>query len=124
VAIKAEIDKLRIDGFIYPIAYTSWVSNPVPVNKKHGTICVCTDFHDLNHACPKDNFPMPFIDQIIDDCAFMKPCPSWTVFLATTKFRFTQQTSTKPHSLLPRVLLHIVSFLSASRTPVRHSNGP
>jgi hypothetical protein len=27
------------------------------------------DFHDLNHACPKDNFPTPFIDQIIDDCA-------------------------------------------------------
>jgi hypothetical protein len=33
-AIKAEIDKLRTAGFIYPIAYTSWVSNPVPVNKK------------------------------------------------------------------------------------------
>jgi hypothetical protein len=34
VAIKAKIDKLRTAGFIYPIAYTSWVSNPVPVNKK------------------------------------------------------------------------------------------
>jgi hypothetical protein len=66
---KLEIEKLRIVGFIYPIAYTSWVSNPVPVNKKQGTIRVCTDFRDLNHACPKDNFPMPFIDQIIDDCA-------------------------------------------------------
>jgi hypothetical protein len=54
--------------FIYPIAYTSWVSNPVPVNKKQGTIHVCMDFCDLNHACPKDNFPMPFIDKIIDDC--------------------------------------------------------
>jgi hypothetical protein len=68
-AIKAKIDKLCIVGFIYPIAYTSWVSNPIPVNKKQGTIHVCTDFHDLNHACPKDNFPTPFIDQIIDDCA-------------------------------------------------------
>jgi hypothetical protein len=34
VAIKDEIDKLRIVGFIYPIVYTSWVSNPIPVNKK------------------------------------------------------------------------------------------
>jgi hypothetical protein len=33
-AIKVEIDKLRDAGFIYPITYTSWVSNPVPVNKK------------------------------------------------------------------------------------------
>jgi hypothetical protein len=69
VAIKAEIDKLCTAGFIYPITYTSWVSNPVPVDKKHGTIRVCTNFHDLNNACPKDNFPTPFIDQIIDDCA-------------------------------------------------------
>jgi hypothetical protein len=68
-AIKAEIDKLRTVGFIYPISYTSWVSNPIPVDKKHGTIRVCTDFHDLNNACPKDNFPTPFIDQVIDDCA-------------------------------------------------------
>jgi hypothetical protein len=69
VAIKVEIDKLRAAGFIYPIAYTSWVSNPVPINKKQGTIHVCTEFCDLNHACPKDNFPTPFIDQIIDDYA-------------------------------------------------------
>jgi hypothetical protein len=33
-AIKAEIDKLRTAGFIYPITYTSWVSNHVPVDKK------------------------------------------------------------------------------------------
>ena len=31
---KAEIEKLRKAGFIYPIAYTTWVSNPIPVNKK------------------------------------------------------------------------------------------
>ena len=66
--IKEEIDKLCATGFIYPIKTTSWVSNPVPVNKKQGTIHVCTDFRDLNHACHKDNFPTPFIDQIIDDC--------------------------------------------------------
>jgi hypothetical protein len=68
VAIKAEIDKLRTIVFIYPIAYTSWVSNPISVNKKKGTIHVCTDFRDLNNIFPKDNFPTPFIDQIIDDC--------------------------------------------------------
>jgi hypothetical protein len=45
------------------------VSNRVPVNKKQGTIHVCTDFRDLNKAYPKDNFPTPFIDQIIDECA-------------------------------------------------------
>jgi len=37
--------------------------------KKQGMICVCIDYHDLNCACPKDNYPTPFIDQIIDECA-------------------------------------------------------
>ena len=45
-----------------------WVSNIVPVNKKQGTIRVCIDFRYLNKTCPKDNFPNPHIDQIIENC--------------------------------------------------------
>jgi hypothetical protein len=29
---------------------------------------MCIDYRDINKACPKDNFPTPFIDQIVDDC--------------------------------------------------------
>lgn len=46
-----------------------WVSNMVPVDKKQGTINVYVDYHNLNATCPKYNYPTPFIDQIIDDCA-------------------------------------------------------
>jgi hypothetical protein len=67
-AIKEEVEKLLNAGFIYPVPLTEWVSNPIPVNKKKGTICVCMDFHDLNKDFPKDNFPTPFIDQILDEC--------------------------------------------------------
>jgi hypothetical protein len=66
--IKAEVEKFLKAGFIYPIHLTQWVSNPVPIDKKQGMIHVCTDFRDLNKACPKDNYPTPFIDQIIDEC--------------------------------------------------------
>ena len=31
--VKAEIEKLCIANFINPIVYTTWVSNPIPVNK-------------------------------------------------------------------------------------------
>jgi len=37
--------------------------------KKQGMIKVCVDYRDVNQACPKDNYPTPFIDQIIDECA-------------------------------------------------------
>eukprot|EP00253_Pinus_taeda_P024867 PITA_24867 len=36
--------------------------------KKQGTIRLCVDYRDVNQACPKDNYPTPFIDQIIDKC--------------------------------------------------------
>ena len=66
--IKAEIEKLLKVGFIYLIPLTEWVSNPIPVDKKHGAIQICIDFHDLNRSCPKDNFPSQFINQILDEC--------------------------------------------------------
>ena len=68
-AIKAEVEKLLKFGFIYPVPLIEWVSNLVLVAKKQGTIRVCVDYRDLNKACPKDNYLMPFIDQIIDNCA-------------------------------------------------------
>ena len=67
--IKEEVEKLLKDGFIYPVPLTEWVSNNFPVNKKQGMIRVCIDFQDPNRACPKDNFPTPYIDQIIDNYA-------------------------------------------------------
>jgi hypothetical protein len=67
--IKDEVEKLLKVGFIYRVQLTEWMSNPVLVNKKQGMICMCIDFHDLNKAYPKDNFPTPFIDQIVNECA-------------------------------------------------------
>jgi hypothetical protein len=66
--INAEVYKLLNVGFIYLIALTERVSNPIPMNKNKGTICVCMEFCDLNKACPKDNFPTPFIDHILYEC--------------------------------------------------------
>jgi hypothetical protein len=68
-AIKAEVEKLLKYDFIYLVPLTEWVSNLFLVAKKQGTIRVCIDYRDLNKTYPKDNYPMPFIDQIIDNCA-------------------------------------------------------
>lgn len=52
--------------FIRPVDYEKWISNIVPVTKPTGGIRICTNFRDLNKACPKDDFPLPNIDMIID----------------------------------------------------------
>ena len=36
------------------------------VNKKTGKWRICVDFTDLNNACPKDHFPIPWINQLVD----------------------------------------------------------
>eukprot|EP00253_Pinus_taeda_P026653 PITA_26653 len=61
-AIKAEVEKLLKDGFIYPIPLIGWVSIIIPVDKKQGTIRVYVDYRDINRACPKaDQHKMAFI---------------------------------------------------------------
>ena len=86
-AVKDEVEKLLKVGFIYPIALTELVSNPVPIDKKQGTIRVCTDFRDLNKACPKDNYPTPFIDQIIMLVREVRCSRLWMVSPDTIKFK-------------------------------------
>ena len=69
ISIKEEVEKKINAGFIYLVPLTEWVSNIILVIKKQGTIRVFVDYRYVNQACPKDNYPTPFIDQIIDDCA-------------------------------------------------------
>ncbi|RVW59143.1 Transposon Ty3-I Gag-Pol polyprotein [Vitis vinifera] len=46
-----------------------WLANVVPVPKKDGKVRVCVDFRDLNKASPKDDFPLPHIDMLVDSTA-------------------------------------------------------
>jgi hypothetical protein len=99
--IKVEVEKLLKDDFIYPIHLTQWVSNPVSVNKKQGTIRVCTNFHDLNKACPKDNFSTPFIDQIIYECAGCKAFSFMDIFLGYNQIQIKPEDQKKTTFICP-----------------------
>ncbi|CAL8175714.1 unnamed protein product [Prunus armeniaca] len=65
--IEAEFDKLLAVGFIEEVSYSEWLANVVLVAKQEkGKWRVCVDYIDLNKACPKDNFSLPRIDQLVD----------------------------------------------------------
>ncbi|XP_014490794.1 uncharacterized protein LOC106753490 [Vigna radiata var. radiata] len=66
VAVQKEVDKLVKAGFIWEITYTTWLANVVMVKKANGQWRMCVDFIDLNKACPKDNYPLPSIDRLVD----------------------------------------------------------
>ena len=65
-AIKSEVAKLKQARAIKEVFYPQWLANTVVVKKKTGKWRVCVDFTDLNKTCPKDPFPMPKIDQLVD----------------------------------------------------------
>ena len=65
-AIKLEVQRLKEAGVIREIFFPEWLANTVIVKKKNGKWRVCVDFTYLNRACPKDPFPMPKIDQLVD----------------------------------------------------------
>uniref|UniRef100_A0A251S1L9 Putative reverse transcriptase domain-containing protein n=1 Tax=Helianthus annuus TaxID=4232 RepID=A0A251S1L9_HELAN len=54
---------------IREVKYPKWLANVVVVQKKNGKWRVCVDFTDLNKACPKDPFPLPHIDSMMDATA-------------------------------------------------------
>ena len=64
--IQVEVDNLLDAGFIREIKYSECLANVVVVPKKRGKWRVYVDYTDLNDACPKDSFPLPRIDQIVD----------------------------------------------------------
>ncbi|KAI4325842.1 hypothetical protein MLD38_031206 [Melastoma candidum] len=64
-----EVKKLFRAGYIRTSRYTEWISSIVPVLKKNSKIRVCINFRDLNQATPKDEYPMPIMDVLIDKTA-------------------------------------------------------
>ena len=65
-AVKSEVTKLKQAGATKEVFYPQWLANTVVVKKKIGKWRVCVDFTDLNRACPRDPFPMPRIDPLVD----------------------------------------------------------
>ncbi|RVW20366.1 Transposon Ty3-I Gag-Pol polyprotein [Vitis vinifera] len=51
------------------VEYPKWLANVVLVPKKDGKVRVCVDFRDLNKVSPKDDFPLPHINMLVDSTA-------------------------------------------------------
>uniref|UniRef100_A0A803Q2L9 Uncharacterized protein n=1 Tax=Cannabis sativa TaxID=3483 RepID=A0A803Q2L9_CANSA len=64
--VNDEVEKMLENDTIEEVQYPTWLANLVVVLKKNVKWKVCIDFTNLNKAYPKDNFPLPHIDMIID----------------------------------------------------------
>jgi hypothetical protein len=74
-AIVEDIMKLLSARFIREVFHPEWLANPVLVKKKNKKWRMCVDYMSINKACPKDLFPLPCIDQVVDSTARCEaPC--------------------------------------------------
>ena len=49
--------------------YLDLLANVIMVKKANGKWRMCVDFTNLNKACPKDSYPLPRIDTLVDSTA-------------------------------------------------------
>jgi len=67
--VREETEKLLRVGHIREIQYPEWLANVVLVKKASGKWRMCVDFTDLNKACPKDSYPLPNFDALLDSAS-------------------------------------------------------
>ena len=64
-----KVNKLLATNFIREVYYPKWLANVIMVKKANEKWRMCVNFTDLNSACPKDSFPLPRINQLMDSMA-------------------------------------------------------
>jgi len=69
LVVREETQKLLSAGHIREIQYPEWLANVVLVKKANGKWRMCVDFTDLNKVCPKDSYPLPSIDALVDSAS-------------------------------------------------------
>ena len=72
LVMQEETRKLLSAGHIREIQYPEWLANVVLVKKANGKWRMCVDFTNLNKACPKDSYPLPSIDALVDSASGCK----------------------------------------------------
>ena len=56
---------------------------------------MCVDFTDLNKACPKDSFPLPRINQLVDSIAGHKLLTFMDAFLGYNQIKMVEEDQEK-----------------------------
>ena len=64
--IESTIKELLKLGYIKPSSST-FASSVVLVNKKYGTLHMCIDYRALNKKTIKNRYPIPRIDEVMDE---------------------------------------------------------
>jgi hypothetical protein len=128
---RNEVKRLLNANVIREVKYPEWLANTVMVKKANGKWRMCIDFTDLNKACPKDEFPLPRIDSLVDAAASseltsLPDCYSgyhqiWMKKEDELKISFITPSGTYCYLRIPEVLKNAGGSFSRMTAKVLHS---
>ena len=99
-AINEEVGKLLQADAIREVEYPEWLANVVLVKKANGKWRLCIDFTNINRVCPKDSFPLPRIDLIVNAIAGHELLSFMDAYFGYNQIVWIPTTKRRPHSLL------------------------
>ena len=82
-------------GFIKEVYYPEWLANVIMVKKSNGKWRMCVDFTNLNRTYPKDSFPLPRIDQLVDSTAGHELLTFMDAFSGYNQIRMNEENQEK-----------------------------
>ena len=88
--IKEEVQKLTTTKFIREVYYPNWLANVVMVKNANDKWRMCVNFTDLNKACPKNSYPLPCIDQLVDSIVGYKLLSFMDAFSSYNQIRMDE----------------------------------
>jgi hypothetical protein len=98
-AVAEEVSKLLAARFIREVDYPEWLANVVLVKKSNNKWRMCVDFTDLNKAYPKDSFPLPRIDLLVDSTSGHQLLSFMDAFSGYNQIRMAEADQERPRSL-------------------------
>ena len=93
--IAEEVRKLQEASFIREVYYPDWLANVVMVKTASGKCNMCVDFTDLNKACPKDSYPLPRADVLVDSTTRHQLLSFMDVFLGYNQIQMYEDDQEK-----------------------------
>ncbi|KAL0304077.1 UNVERIFIED_CONTAM: Retrovirus-related Pol polyprotein from transposon [Sesamum radiatum] len=123
--IQEEVQRLLSLGYVREVQYPEWISNVVLVPKTGGKWRMCVDFTDLNKACPKDSYPLPRIELLVDSTSRCEHLSMLDAYQGYNQIKLAKedQEKTSFYNGTRIVLLQPITKVAASAVLTREHEG-